>query len=374
MNPAIRWARRTLFLTPFDTALTLIALPLLAWLAWGFLHWVTAVAQWVVVTDSVKVLMTGVFPVEALWRAKLAGGLLFTLFGLGLSLARPAPARAWPGATVALGASGVIAALLGGADWLLPATLAGVAAWIAASRSRFLAAHLGRAAALVFTLVLLVILPVPSSLWGGLLLSVLLTLIAGALTVPLGILLAFGRRSRVPSIRILSTGYIEAIRSVPLILVVYTIWIAVPLLWPGLNLSDVARGLAGFVLFYSAYAAEYLRSGLQAVPRGQVEAAQALGYSDRDIKRLIVLPQAMRIALPGLVGNVLDIFNFAPLVFIIGLTDFLRAGQMILANPQNSDKTMEIYVFLFVAYYLIGSAITYLARHIEGRLGRKGAK
>ena len=162
-------------------------------------------------------------------------------------------------------------------------------------------------------------------------------------------------------------------RSVPLILVVYCIWIAFPLVLPQFPLPDVVRGLIGFTLFYSAYAAEFIRSGLQAVARGQTEAAQSLGLSDFDMKRIVILPQALRVAVPGLVGNILDIFNYAPLVFIIGLTDFLRAGQMILANPENSGRTYEVYVFMFLVYFAVGSVITFQARRLEHKLS-KGAR
>jgi general L-amino acid transport system permease protein len=127
------------------------------------------------------------------------------------------------------------------------------------------------------------------------------------------------------------------------------------------------------VIFYAAYAAEFVRSGLQSLPKGQVEAAQSPGMSNFDINYSIVLPQALRVVVPPLVGNILDIFNYAPLVFIIGLTEFLRASQMVLANPQYSNTTYEIYVFLFATYFVIGSLITFLARRLESHLG-KGAK
>lgn len=369
--PAWHWARRNLFLKPFDTGLTLVVGALLAWTLWSFFSWVFGIAQWSVVLDSMKVLMTGIFPAAELWRAKVAGALLLVLLGFAFAAAKPAGAGPAKGALVVLAVAAVSGTIFGGLVWILPGTVGGLAAWIAGSRLAWIARHVGRACLATVALVLAVLTPVSSTLWGGLLLSVLLTLTAGLLTVPLGILLAFGRQSEVASIRILATGYIELIRAVPLILVVYLVWISVPLLWPASNLSDVVRGLIGFVVFYSAYAAEYVRGGLQAVPRGQVEAAQALGYSGRDIKRLFVLPQAMRVAIPGLVGNTLDIFNYAPLVFIIGLTDFLRAGQMILADPSNSGKALEVYVFLFATYYAIGSVITYLARRIENRVSRK---
>jgi general L-amino acid transport system permease protein len=243
-------------------------------------------------------------------------------------------------------------------------------AWFTTSRYP----HFRRAfipACLVAVIAIFVVLAPPGvGLWGGLLLSVLITLVTAILTLPLGILLAFGRRSRLSSVRIICTAYIEVMRSVPLILVVYWIWILVPVLVPDLGLADVARGMIGFTVFYTAYVAEYVRSGLQAVPRGQAEAARSLGMSAFDVNRHIVLPQALRVIVPPLVGNVLDIFNAAPLVFIIGLTDFLRAGQMILANPQYSDRTYEIYSFLFVTYFLVGSLITFSARKLEAHLAR----
>jgi general L-amino acid transport system permease protein len=372
VSPAWHWARRNLFLKPFDTVLTLVVGTLLTWTLWSFFSWVFGVAQWGVVLGSMKVLMTGIFPVDELWRAKVAGALLLVLLGFAFTSAKPAPQRPMVRPLAVLAVAVVVGTIFGGLVWILPGAAGGLAAWIAGSRSAAIARHIGWVCLGVVALVLAVLAPVSSTMWGGLLLSMLLTLTAGLLTVPLGILLAFGRQSKVASIRILAAGYIELIRAVPLILVVYLVWISVPLLWPSSNLSDVIRGLIGFVVFYSAYAAEYVRAGLQAVPRGQVEAAQALGYSGFDIKRLVVLPQAMRVAIPGLVGNTLDIFNYAPLVFIIGLTDFLRAGQMILADPANSDKALEVYVFLFATYYAIGSVITYLARRIETRVSRRG--
>ncbi|MGR9466351.1 amino acid ABC transporter permease [Rhizobium leguminosarum] len=371
----LKWLRFNLFAKPFDTALTLVVVPTMIWVVYSFLYWVLAIADWTVIQTSAKVLMTGVFPADQLWRAWVAAGTLGIIFGLACGTAMPINRK-----RMIIALLGAVAIILLAASVSTEAAVATVvvtvafeAVWIAASRVSSLRAHTGKISTALLGLVVIILTPVGPSNWGGLLLSVLLTIFSAALTIPIGILLAFGRQSKVGSIRTLSTGYIELMRAVPLILIVYWIWISLPLLLPSWQVPDVIRGLLGFVVFYSAYAAEYIRSGLQAVPRGQVEAAEALGFSDGDVKRLIILPQAMRVALPGLVGNVLDIFNYAPLVFIIGLTDFLRAGQMILANPQNSGQTYEIYVFLFVAYFTIGSVITFMARRLEQHLG-KGAQ
>jgi general L-amino acid transport system permease protein len=249
-------------------------------------------------------------------------------------------------------------------------TMLGIAAWIGmcgSSRAQRLAAP----ALLLGVVVIFAVLAPPGfEVWGGLLLSVVLTIAVSVLTLPFGILLAFGRQSRIASLRVICTAYIETMRSVPLILVVYWIWIIVPLLAPDTSVPSLLRGMAGYALFFAAYVAEYVRSGLQAVPRGQVEAARSLGMDTWTVNLDIVLPQALRVVVPALVGHVLDIFNGATLVFIIGLTDFLRAGQMILADPQNSGRTYEIYVFLFAVYFAVGGAITYASRRLEGYLAR----
>lgn len=372
-NP-LRWLHVNLFAKPTDTVLTLIVIPLLSWAAFKLLHWAVVVADWSVVIDSLKVLMTGLFPPEKMWLVWIAASLIAGLVGLASS------------ATMLFGRAALLSGLLAMAAALVASAWSasvapeaalviatGFSVWAIGRRSEPLRENLTGIAFGVLVTVLLVLSPAGPSTWGGLLLSVVLTLTAALLTIPLGILLAFGRQSRIASLSALCTGYIEVMRSIPLILVVYCIWIAFPLVLPQFPLADVVRGLIGFTLFYSAYAAEFIRSGLQSVARGQREAAESLGLSDTDTKRIIILPQALRVAVPGLVGNILDIFNYAPLVFIIGLTDFLRAGQMILANPENSDRTYEIYVFLFLVYFVVGSVITFQARKLEQKLS-KGAR
>ncbi|MCL4068116.1 MULTISPECIES: ABC transporter permease subunit [Pseudomonadota] len=369
-----RWLHVNLFAKPFDTVLTLIVVPLLCWAVASLLHWVIVVADWSVVIGSLKVLMTGLFPAEKMWLVWIAASLIAGLIGLASSVTMPF------GRAAAFCGMLAVAATLVAAAWtpsvapqaaLVIATVFCV--WAIGHRSETLRDNLTGIAFGVLITVLLVLSPAGPSTWGGLLLSVVLTLTAALLTIPLGVFLAFGRQSKVASLSALCTGYIEVMRSVPLILVVYCIWIAFPLALPQFPVPDVVRGLIGFTLFYSAYAAEFIRTGLQAVARGQTEAAQSLGLSDTDIKRIVILPQALRVAVPGLVGNILDIFNYAPLVFIIGLTDFLRAGQMILANPENSGRTYEIYVFLFFVYFVVGSVITFQARRLEQKLS-KGAR
>jgi len=323
----LRWLRINLFANITDTLFTLLLLPACGWLLWALCHWALFEAQWSVVASSLRVLMIGIFPIELSSRAWLAAALL------------------------------AVASVL---------TLASL------SRARLLqrlnARNLGLIWLITLVLIGYLLEPASSQHWGGLLMSVLMTLLAAALSLPLGVALAFGRRSRFISARLLCSAYIEVMRSLPLILIIYGVWVVMPMLTSGFTPPDLLRGLLAFSFFYAAYVAEYVRSGLQAVPRGQIEAAQSLGLSQFAVQREVVLPQALRVVTPALVGNVLDIFNNVPLLFIIGLTDFFRAGQMVLANPGTGGRSYEIYLFLFIVYLIIASIITFGARRLEARM------
>ncbi|MCW5707703.1 amino acid ABC transporter permease [Shinella sp.] len=369
---SLKWSRHNLFAKPFDILLSLTVIPGVLWLIWQIAGWALTVAQWDIIPQSLRVLMIGVFPVDQVWRTWVAAMIIAALLGAALGCVFAFRGR-HAGALLLVVA--VVLVLTGTndlANTLLVAALVVLfgLSWVLISRVPAARRGLVPASFVGLITIFAVMAPPGAGLWGGLLLSILLTLVTAVVTLPIGILLAFGRRSRFSSVRWICTAYIEVMRSVPLIMVVYWIWILMPVLTPQLNLADVVRGMIGFTLFYSAYVAEYVRSGLQAVPRGQTEAARSLGMSEFDINRSIVLPQALRVVVPPLVGNVLDIFNTAPLVFIIGLTDFLRAGQMILANPQYGDRTYEVYSFLFLTYFLVGSLITFVARKLEKHLAR----
>ncbi len=369
---SLKWSRHNLFGKPFDALLTLIVIPTVLWLVYEAAAWAFTKAQWDIIPQSLRVLMIGIYPADQAWRAWIAVAIIAALLGMALGCVFAFRTRhagflalVLLALAVATGVNDLSNLLFLGASVVLFVGGWMLTSWVPLSR-KFLvpASFIGLIA------IFAIMAPPGANLWGGLLLSILLTLVTSIVTLPIGILLAFGRRSRFSSVRWICTAYIEVMRSVPLIMVVYWIWILMPVLTPQFTFSDVVRGMIGFTIFYSAYVAEYVRSGLQAVPRGQTEAARSLGMSEFDINRSIILPQAIRVVVPPLVGNVLDIFNNAPLVFIIGLTDFLRAGQMILANPQYGDRTYEVYSFLFVTYFLVGSVITFVARKLEAHLAR----
>ena len=173
-------------------------------------------------------------------------------------------------------------------------------------------------------------------MWGGLLLTVLLATVGILLSFPLGVLLALGRRSELPVVRGLSTGYIELIRGVPLVTILFMADLILPLFLPGeWRLDRVARAMGGITLFSAAYVAENVRGGLQAIPSGQVEAAQALGLNALQTNLYIVLPQALRSVIPANVGLFISLLKDTTLVTIIGLLELLGIGRAVLAQPES---------------------------------------
>jgi general L-amino acid transport system permease protein len=369
-----RWTRYNLFATPASAVLSMVFIPWTLYVAYLGAHWMLSVAQWSVVFDNLTVLLVGTFPHEQMWRALGAGAALCALVGMTLGVVLMS--GRWRGSAVASGVFAILAAATAALHlrWMAGST-SYIAIFLAARAATVRWPHLGRGIGFLWVVglggICALLGPAGVDHWGGLLVSVLVTAIATLLSLPLGILLAFGRSSRFASLRLACAGYIELVRSVPLICIVYWLWIIVPLVFPPqAYISDLARGIAGFVFFYAAYAAEYVRGGIQGVAKGQSEAAQSLGFSKRDESFIIILPQALKAVIPALVGNVLDLFNNVPALFIIGLTDFLKSGQLILSNPQYSGHQYEVYCFLFAAYLAIGSLISYLARRIERKMGQ----
>lgn len=371
----VRFCRKKLFPGWWDGLLSVLTLAAALWLVYRFADWALVQADWSVVRDSLRFLMAGSLDVTDLWRAWLASTIF--LFLVGLSLATIQRGRS----TVAVGAAIALLAIFAATMWATArpsaalAALLGVAALVGWICARFLdrAAWFGLMWVLGTVAMWNILIPGDGRAVGGLLLGTLVTLVAAIASFPLGVLLALGRTSRLPGVRIVCSGYIELIRSLPLISILFWAWMVVPLILPAdVRVNDTLRGAVGFTLFYAAYVAEYVRGGLQGVSSGQWNAARSLGMKTIQTLRYVVLPQAIRAILPGLVGNVLDIFNNVPLLFIIGLTEFVRAGQVVLSNPQYSDQLYEVYVFMFAVYLCIATVLSWSSRIVERqtRLGR----
>ncbi len=205
--------------------------------------------------------------------------------------------------------------------------------------------------------------------WGGFLLTFILASIGIVGALPIGILLALGRRSRLPVIRVISVTFIEFWRGTPLITILFMASVMLPLFFPsGVDFDKVARALIGITLFQSAYTAEAIRGGLQAIPRGQYEAADALGISYWKKNILIVLPQALKISIPGIVNTFLELFKDTSLVAIIGLFDLLNMAQTASRSSQWKGYDLEAYVFAALIFFICCYGMSKYSQSLERKL------
>ncbi|WP_353562388.1 amino acid ABC transporter permease [Pyruvatibacter sp. HU-CL02332] len=212
---------------------------------------------------------------------------------------------------------------------------------------------------------------VETSFWGGMLVTLVVAITGIVASLPLGILLALGRRSEMPIIRMLCIGFIEIWRGVPLITVLFMASVMLPLFLPeGVTFDKLLRCLVAVALFSSAYMAEVVRGGLQAVPRGQYEGAQALGLNYWKMMVFVILPQALKTVIPGIVNSFIALFKDTTLVLIIGLFDFLGIIQLNFTDPEWSTPQTAItgYVFAAMIYFVICSGMSQYSRYMERRL------
>ena len=210
--------------------------------------------------------------------------------------------------------------------------------------------------------------PVLSRNFGGLTLTIFLTVCSAILSLPIGIILAFCRQSSLPVINKLSSIYIDAMRSVPLIAVLFFGQLLIPLFLPlGIEIDRVWRAILSFTLFVSAYIAEDIRGGLQSIPLRQIEAANSLGLSQFQIIWFVLIPQSLRIALPALTNQCIGLFQNTSLMAILGLVELLGIGRSILANPKFISQYIEVYVWLACVYWVVCTIMAVLARYIEKR-------
>jgi general L-amino acid transport system permease protein len=211
---------------------------------------------------------------------------------------------------------------------------------------------------------------VSTNVWEGLLLTFVLAIAGITLSFPLGVLLALGRRSTMPAVRLLSTVYIEAIRGVPLVTIIFMADIMLPLFLPGeWRLDRVMRAMGGITLFSAAYVAENVRGGLQAIPSGQVEAANAIGLNTVQTNLYIVLPQALRSVIPANVGLFISLLKDTTLVTIVGLGELLGIGRAVLAQPEWIGAHIEVYVFIAAVFFLLCYTMSQASYRLEASMG-----
>ncbi|MBJ7900662.1 MAG: ABC transporter permease subunit [Cyanobacteria bacterium RI_101] len=379
--PGLSALRRRLFPGWFSGGLSLVLLAALVWSAGKFFAWSFGEAHWSALSANYRLFFAGRYPVESLWRlgvclALLAGGAGLT-WGW-LAPVEPEGKSSRGTGLIAVGALLLLAAPGGGT------ALAGVLALALGTRfsyglgRRLQASEKPRRRLLApfwlanLTLMFWLLLgggglrPAPADDLSGLVLTLLAAILSIVLSFPLGLLLALGRRSSLPAIRWLATLYIELVRALPLIGILFIAQVMLPLvLPPGWRPDRVVRAIAGFTLFSAAYLAENVRGGLQSIPQGQGEAARALGLNPVLTLGLIILPQALRAAIPALVGQFLSLFKDTSLLAIVGLVDLLGMGQSILANPKFVGDYAEVYLFIALIYLVCCGALSWAGRAWE---------
>jgi general L-amino acid transport system permease protein len=378
---------------PLDAVVTLVLAGLLAWLLWRAARFVFVTGRWEILRINFTNLLVGQFPREALWRPVVALVASMTALAFGAGATRPIPAgtrRRLPSRTGGLAVLeagwplllliAAMAALVRSPGPLLAlAGLSAVAAgaWSAGRRvprRRARWALLAAAAVLLAAVAVLVAFGSPG--WddmGGLLLTLWLALGGILLSFPAGVLLALGRRSSLPAVRVVSTAYIELMRGVPLVALLFVGQLVIGfLLPPGAHqLGDVTRAVIVIVLFTAAYVAEIVRGGLQSVPRGQVDAALAVGLSPIAAARIVVLPQALRAVIPPLVGQFISLFKDTALVTTVGLFDVLGVAQSITNQPAFVGQNLQAETLSFASliFWVAAYSMSRAGRRLEIRMG-----
>lgn len=348
---AVDWLRANLFSSWGNTILTLICLVLLWNIVLGFLDWALlsavfigsdgsacsaadAGACWPFIRHKLGLFMYGRYPDAERWRVNLT--YVLALAGLVPLMIPRVPGKLWLSVYL-LTVFPIVGFILvrGGVFWLQ---------------------H------------------VPTELWGGLFLTLVVASVGIVASFPIGILLALGRRSELPIVRWVCIGFIEFVRGVPLVTVLFMASVMLPLfLPPDVTFDKLLRALIGVALFSAAYLAEVIRGGLQAIPRGQYEAADALGLSYPHKMGLIVLPQALKLVIPGIVNSFIALFKDTSLVLIIGLFDLLGIVQQSISSDAKwfSPQTAATgYFFAGVIFWIFCFGMSRYSAFLERRLAR----
>ena len=377
----LRWLRRNMFSSWYDSILTVLGILLVYWAVKGLLTWIFTVAEWEVIVVNLRLILIGQYPIEQVSRLWLWLGFLVFLSGNSMGIW----ARQSKYAVILLLFPALLALLPFGPEprkWLVGLTVVGLIGWWM-GRARPEVLKRSVIFGWVISLPIIILLThgfgesetgfwavAKTNLWGGLLLTFLLTVVGILFSFPLGVLLALGRRSELPIIRWSSIAYIELVRGVPLITILFMAQLMLPLFLPdGMTIDRVLRAMVGITLFSAAYLAENVRGGLQAIPNGQYEAAHALGLSKTKTMVFIILPQALRLIIPILVGQFIAVFKDTALVAIVGLLDLVGIGRTVLAQPDFLGLQREVYAFISLLYWVLSYGMSYLSQRLEESSG-----
>ena len=335
------WMRNNLFSSPFNTILTLLILYLfwfsfLPFFKWAFINssWLpnvncreSAGACWSIISSNYKIILFGFYPQNILWRPVTAICILVIL--LFISRNR----NYWNVLLVYA--------------WVISLVVMGI---------------LLKGGILGFE-------PVEIEKWGGIILTLLLSVFGLTAAYPLGIMLALGRQSRMPMIKTFCIFYIEFIRGVPLISLLFMSSVVFPLFLPeGVFINAVLRAQVAIIMFTAAYIAEVVRGGLQGMNKGQYEAADSLGLNYSQTMRRVILPQALKIVIPPSVSVLISAFKDTSLVVIIGLYDLLKTTKSVLSEPRWNGFSAEAYIFLAIIYFVCCFFMSTYSRKLEKEL------
>lgn len=340
----IGWLRNNLFPSPLNTLLTLLALYIIylvvvPTVSWVFLNsdWVgesrdactSGGACWVFISARFNLFMYGFYPESEYWRVNLVFAILALL--LVLLHIKQLPRKGWLGAFALIGYPIIAFYLFSGGIFGLE--------------------------------------KVETSRWGGLSLTLVLSGVGIVASLPIGVILALGRNSQMPIVKAVSIVFIEFWRGVPLITVLFMSSVMLPLFLPeGTSFDKLLRAMIGIVLFESAYMAEVVRGGLAAIPRGQYEAAKALGLSYWKSMSLIILPQALKLVIPGIVNTFIALFKDTTLVLIIGLFDLLTTVEAGFKDSHWLGYALEGYVFAALVYWIFCFSMSRYSQNLERKL------
>src|SRR3954468_15151359 len=401
---AIGWMRRNLFSSWGNGITTIVLIVAIGWILSGFLHWAVFTATfdaksgaecrghgacWALIREKYRYIFFGSFPYEQHWRP------LFAVIAMLAMLVLSSDRRMWNkrllliwgiGSFVTfllmfgqidipLGLILFVALAAGGLGMILRGALASpveINGWRALAAIGAIGVVLRIAGVLPsWSLSIAALSYVETGLWGGIPVTMILATYGLLFAFPFGILLALGRRSNLPLIKGLCVGFIELIRGVPLISLLIMASVMLPLFLPaGMTFDKFLRAQVAVILFAGAYIAEIIRGGLQSLPKGQCEAAGAMGLNYAQKTAFIILPQALRVVIPPLINTFIGLFKDTSLVLIIGIFDFLNTANQALVDPNWAGFPGEVYLFAAFIYFCFCFSMSRYSKHLEIELNK----
>jgi general L-amino acid transport system permease protein len=401
---ALGWIRKNLFSSWGNGITTIVLILAVGWILSGFLHWAVFTATfdaksgaecrghgacWALIREKYRYIFFGSFPYEQHWRP------LFAVISMLAMLILSSDRRMWNKRLIAIWGIGsfitfllmfgqidislglilFVALAAGGLGMIVRGT---VASPVELNGWRALAAIgalglVGRIVGVIpsWSLAIAPFSYVETGLWGGIPVTIILATYGLLFAFPFGILLALGRRSNLPLIKGLCVGFIELIRGVPLISLLIMASVMLPLFLPsGMTIDKFLRAQVAVILFAGAYIAEIIRGGLQSLPKGQFEAADAMGLNYFQKTTLIILPQALRVVIPPLINTFIGFFKDTSLVLIIGIFDFLNTANQALVDPNWAGFPGEVYLFAAFVYFCFCYSMSRYSKHLEIALNK----